>query len=479
MFKGMKLGFRGRLVLVLATSAGLGVTLLVTTFRPLLLSGTTEVRAERLLWSARLAAALAPTDSSSWEAWTEDLGSTLPGIRTFLIRTLPGEIGFAAICAEKKVTPSDATAAFLQGEALVEANEETPVAAWGALVRLSGNRGERALLGIFEKEPSLLVSKHLWNMWLLLVVMVFILVSISGYLVAYATLIRPLNKIVNEVGREFSGAPLSNDLKALRQAVIELTKKMKETSSRAERLRSELNRIREDFKGAQASLLRAEKLASVGQLAAGIAHEIGNPLGIVIGLSELLANEDTTADEVRKYAADIHAATMRVHGILKDLLAFARPAREEGAVADVSAVVDETIHLLMPQKRFKGVKVQVEKPEGVISAEIKPSQLQQILVNLLMNASDAMGGKGRIVVSIRTEDRYVLIDVIDEGPGVRPEDRERVFDPFYTTKPPGEGTGLGLAICAQIANAYGGEITVSDAPVKGACFTLRLWRVDI
>jgi len=119
--------------------------------------------------------------------------------------------------------------------------------------------------------------------------------------------------------------------------------------------------------------------------------------------------------------------------------------------------------------------VDLHVDEGQVLAEIKPSQLQQILVNLLLNAADAMKGRGRVTVRAAREDRMVSLSVRDEGPGIPDDDRERIFDPFFSTKPPGEGTGLGLPICAQIVEVYGGDIRVESAPGEGACFTLRLW----
>jgi signal transduction histidine kinase len=485
----VQIGVRGRLAIVLVTAASIAVTLLVVSFRPLVIPGLSRARGERLLWTARAAAAGAPHDSARWDAWAGELADAVPGVETFVLRIPPGQPGFSSECAEHGVALVDALEAYGRGEAIAatapdEADagegDRVPGTGWGALVRLTARSGERALLGVYEAGPAVLSAGSVWTFWLLLVAMAFVLVVVGGYLAAYGLLVRPIERVAATVRRASSpqreGADAAADFASLSAAATDLARQAREAASRSGRQAVELARIRQDFTGAQATLLRAEKLASVGQLAAGIAHEIGNPLGIVLGLSDVLRSGDTNDEDVRKYAADIHAATLRVHGILKDLLAFARPAREEGATADVPAVVEETVQLLRPQKRFKDVSLHVDPGAAPIVAEIKPSQLQQILVNLLLNAADAMGGRGRIEVAARVEDRYVLVDVTDQGPGVRAEDRDRIFDPFYTTKPPGEGTGLGLAICAQIADAYGGGITVESPDRGGARFTLRLWR---
>jgi len=216
----------------------------------------------------------------------------------------------------------------------------------------------------------------------------------------------------------------------------------------------------------------------VGQLAAGIAHEIGNPMGIALGMSEILKDGLPSAADERRFAGEIHGAILRVHGILRDLLNFARPAMEEGANADVRAALDAKVKLVRPHKTFGGITLDVQCDDVPLVAEIRPSQLQQILLNLLMNAADAMNGTGGIQVRAHVAGRWVLVDVKDGGPGIPDDVLPKIFDPFFSTKPPGEGTGLGLAICAQIAEVYGGDITVDGGLGRGATFTVRLWRAE-
>ena len=228
------------------------------------------------------------------------------------------------------------------------------------------------------------------------------------------------------------------DLPGLRDEIETLSKRLRDVHLRSERQSAELDRIRSDLKGAQATLLRAEKLASVGQLAAGVAHEIGNPLGVILGLSSLMKASPCTDDEVRRFAGEIEAATQRAHGIIRDLLSFARPSRVEGAESDVEQVLRATLQLLKPQKRFRDVIVDFRTVEGPLSAEIRGSQLQQVVLNLLLNAADAMGGRGTIAIRAWKDERSVYLEVEDGGPGIPPEILPRVFDPFFTTKPPGE-----------------------------------------
>ncbi|HOC99832.1 MAG TPA: ATP-binding protein, partial [Myxococcota bacterium] len=237
----------------------------------------------------------------------------------------------------------------------------------------------------------------------------------------------------------------------------------------------EISRMRNDLKGAQTTLIRAEKLASVGQLAAGVAHEIGNPVGIILGMSDVLRQGGSSPEEVQRFSDEIHKATMRVDQTIRELLTFARPVRDEGARADVRQVVESTVKLVQTHKSFRNVMVCIDIGEECPVAEIRPSQLQQVLLNLFLNAAAAMNGEGRIEVSCRCEDRRLSIAVRDFGPGIPEKDLQRIFDPFFTTKPPGEGTGLGLAMSSQIVEIYGGEIEAESRIGEGAVFTVKLW----
>jgi signal transduction histidine kinase len=213
----------------------------------------------------------------------------------------------------------------------------------------------------------------------------------------------------------------------------------------------------------------------VGQLAAGIAHEIGNPIGIALGLSEILRDGANDPAQTKEFAGQVHASILRVHGILRDLLDFARPSREEGARAEVKACLDGVRNLVRSHKKFGGIDLRTHLPADPLWVEIRPSQLQQVLLNLWMNAADAMDGRGVLTTTARREGRRIEIEVRDTGPGIPEEALARVFDPFFSTKPPGEGTGLGLAICAQILQVYGGDITAGNAPDRGAVFQVHLW----
>jgi signal transduction histidine kinase len=266
---------------------------------------------------------------------------------------------------------------------------------------------------------------------------------------------------------------------SLPRAALAFERVAAELSAERERLAAkvdELTRANGALAEARASLVRSEKLATVGRLAAGLAHEVGNPLGAVTGYAELArARVPPGADpELGDAIARIAAAAARIDRTLRDLLDFARPAAIALAPVDVGAVVDASLRLARVQPRFRAVEVEVGLAPGLPPALADEHHLAQVLVNLLLNAGDATAGAGHVRVDARAEDGALVLEVRDDGPGIAAADLPRLFDPFFTTKDPGDGTGLGLAIAHRIVEAFGGEIEASNAPGGGALFRLRL-----
>ncbi len=227
---------------------------------------------------------------------------------------------------------------------------------------------------------------------------------------------------------------------------------------------------------ARETLLRAEKLATVGRLAAGLAHEVGNPLGAIEGYVELARARlpPEPHPDLVDALARISAASQRIDRTVRDLLDFARPSTPVLAPIDLGAAVDASIRLARVQSRFKHVEVELELPQGLPRVQADEHHLSQVLLNLLLNAGDAMGGAGRVRLTGRApEDGRLILAVEDSGPGIADADLPRVFDPFFTTKDPGEGTGLGLAISHRIMESFGGEIAARNGERGGAVFELR------
>ena len=243
-----------------------------------------------------------------------------------------------------------------------------------------------------------------------------------------------------------------------------------------------------EWREAQDRIAQAEKLAAVGTLAAGVMHEINNPLATIAAAAEattIRALDEAEhlgafGVELRDVLSLIEAECHRCKRIVDSLLDLSRPKPAVRAPTDVNAVIDRVLFLLKHHSRFKKLTVDLalDRTAGTIvfgDAE----QLVQVFMALMLNAVDAMHEQGTIALRTRASGDEVIAEVIDEGEGIRRADLPKLFDPFYTTKPPGRGTGLGLAICYSIVAAHGGRIDVDSAPGQGSAFRIILPRSSV
>lgn len=232
------------------------------------------------------------------------------------------------------------------------------------------------------------------------------------------------------------------------------------------------------LRDAHDQLARSERLASVGRLASGVAHEVGNPLAAIMGFAEVLRDPDIPRDERIDLAGRIVRETARMHALLRELLDYARPVQNEIEPVRISEVVAAALSLVEHDPRWRGLRVEQDLAADLPPAAAGASQLVQVVVNLLLNAADAIGNSGRVGIFAHRSGDFLEACVSDSGPGVSPEIRERIFEPFVTSKAAGQGTGLGLAICQAIVESYGGSIALANKPGWGATFVIRLniWR---
>jgi two-component system NtrC family sensor kinase len=222
----------------------------------------------------------------------------------------------------------------------------------------------------------------------------------------------------------------------------------------------------------QSALARGDRLATVGTMSASVAHEVNNPLTTVLGYAQLML-EDKPDDHPDRAGLELIAAeAARMKVIVAGLLDYARVERDERArgPADLAAVLRRVTALLEPQLRRARVALALDVPAELPEAAASPHALQQVLVNLIQNAAQAMPAGGTARVVVRADDGALVVRVSDEGPGVDAADRARIFEPFFTTKDAGAGTGLGLAVCKRLASEWGGAIELSDEEQRGATF---------
>jgi signal transduction histidine kinase len=231
----------------------------------------------------------------------------------------------------------------------------------------------------------------------------------------------------------------------------------------------------DNLKRLQTQFVQSEKLASIGQLVGGAAHEINNPLTAILGYSELLADDPMIGEKTRALAEKIREQARRTRGLVNNLLSFARQAPSEmRASLDVNTIVTTSAQFRRFDLRGQNIRIEVQTGAGIPEVRADMNQLLQVFTNIINNAVYAMQESGGGVLTVRTmfEKGNVIILFSDTGPGMR--DPNLVFDPFYTTKPVGKGTGLGLSICYGLVRDQGGQISCYNRPEGGATFRIEL-----
>jgi signal transduction histidine kinase len=230
----------------------------------------------------------------------------------------------------------------------------------------------------------------------------------------------------------------------------------------------------ENVKRLQTHFVQSEKLASLGQLAAGAAHEINNPLTAILGYSDLLVSEHPAQTRAHSLGEKIRDQARRTKDLVTNLLSFARQVPVEKQLLDLNTVLTGAVQLRNLDLREKNIRIELESRSVLPAVRGDPNQLLQVFYHLISNAVDAMETSGGGVLLIRTlrEKGSVVIEFSDTGPGM--EEPEKVFDPFYTTKPVGKGTGLGLSICYGVMQEHGGRITGFNRAEGGCTFRLEL-----
>ncbi|MGD2086917.1 MAG: cache domain-containing protein [Candidatus Aminicenantes bacterium] len=221
---------------------------------------------------------------------------------------------------------------------------------------------------------------------------------------------------------------------------------------------------------------RSERLAMIGQLAAGVAHEINNPLGSIIIFSHLLLEEPEIKDLARENLEKIVKESMRCKDIVKGLLDFARQTEPEVRLADINEVLKSTLCLVEKQTLFQNIQITTRNNPDLPLVEIDTTQVQQVIMNIIINAAEAMEGQGELLTTTRLsqDNRFVEVEFTDSGCGISQGNLKRLFEPFYTTKEVGHGTGLGLAISYGIIEKHQGSIKVRSVPGKGTTFIIQL-----
>ncbi len=372
----------------------------------------------------------------------------------------------------------------------------------------------RLTLSLAPDYERLSRSSHMFFAYFLLD---FLLLLGLGSFLLSRLIVLPMRRLLSATERIAAGdlncrvpVPGSEEIAHLAEAFNGMVEALRRKKVEVEAHIHSLERINSELEIAREETIRSEKMASIGLLAAGTAHEIGTPLSAIMGYAGILRDEMGEDEEKSDYLRRIQDEAGRIDRIVRGLLDYARTAPVEPEEVDVAALLGETLDMLERQGIFRNI---------VVSASFDPSsspvfadrhELQQVFTNLCINARDAMPNGGTLTVGTfldnstpeekcgnreksirgrRRDDfrgafraaiqpgfgcRYLRVEVSDTGAGIAPENIERIFDPFFTTKEPGKGTGLGLAVTARIVDSLGGRITVESVPAVGTTFTLWL-----
>jgi two-component system, NtrC family, sensor kinase len=229
-------------------------------------------------------------------------------------------------------------------------------------------------------------------------------------------------------------------------------------------------------KSLERQLLRSEKLASLGKLAAGIAHEINQPLTGVLTFAHLLKKKFQNDDPTRKDLEVIVRETTRIRGIVQGVLDFARETHMQKEPRRIEQILDQTLEIIIHQQKFFGINLTKEYDDSIPEVVIDSNLMEQVFMNIILNAVDSMKGSGTLTVKTRKASNWVEVDFVDSGYGIPEQILDKIFDPFFTTKDSTEGTGmgLGLAVSYGIVKNHNGDIAVTSRPGSGTTFTVRL-----
>ena len=229
-------------------------------------------------------------------------------------------------------------------------------------------------------------------------------------------------------------------------------------------------------KASEPKRLEVERLASLGRLSAGLAHEINNPLGLILGYTQLMLKETKPGDQFHEDLKIVEKHARNCKKIVEDLMKFSRSTETLKTLANLSDLADEVLCAIEPRLMTKKVRIVRRFAAALPLVNVDPKKIRQVLENILLNAEQSIEGEGTITVSTSYDERrgLAVVSIRDTGAGIPPEIIDKIFDPFFTTRPTGKGAGLGLAVSHGIIRDHGGEIRVKIGPGKGSTFTILL-----
>jgi signal transduction histidine kinase len=322
------------------------------------------------------------------------------------------------------------------------------------------------------------------------------ILTLIGFFRLSKVYLEPINRLVG-MAEDYQGAdgvffPVrkqDNELSKLSKALNVMIHRISEDKKALQSAVDSLEKTNLELKKAQGEIIRAEKLASIGRLSSGIAHEIGNPIGIVTGYLDLLKQENISDHEKKDFILRITKEIDRMDTVIRQLLDLSRPSSAETKTVSAHEIIDDIAKVLSVQPLMSHVHILLSLNAKNDKVKADSNQLRQVFLNLAINAADAIAAReerqeGELVIKteIDTNDssqdtdgsQKLKIMFIDDGSGIASEYLNNIFDPFFTTKEPGKGTGLGLSVCFMIIESIGGSIIAESETGEGTTMTIRL-----
>ncbi len=352
---------------------------------------------------------------------------------------------------------------------------------------------EQKIIGFIEADTSLALldeAKLKQGLALTAYVIIFVVaISVSLGLILYKIVSKPVSELTHGMDKIATGdfnysVPIKSkdEMGTLARTFNSMIKDIKAARDQKEvwtqTLETEIAKKTEEIQKTHAGLVQTEKLASLGRMAAGVAHEINNPLTGVVTFAYLMKKNVSPDSQEAKDLNVIIEQAERCSKIIKNLLVFARAAPAEKGKISINKVLAQTIYMVQNQEKFNNIKFEIKMDESDFTTLGDASQFQQIFLNMIINAADAMNERGTMTIATRklgVDDKpFVEIEFTDTGGGIPEETLGKLFEPFFTTKPVGKGTGLGLSVSHGIVKHYGGQIDVKSTIGKGTTFFVKL-----
>lgn len=307
-----------------------------------------------------------------------------------------------------------------------------------------------------------------WRKYLVFSVISALVPNLLLVLLIVRTISRPLQRITlaavqvteGEYGTEVDLRRSNDEIGLLAQSFNEMSRKMSSDIEQMQKLNEQLT--------------RTEKLAAMGTLAAGVAHEVNNPLASISSLIQMMQTKENLDEETKEKLKLISEQIQRITQVTRDMMDFARVRPAAKSAVDINALIETSLRLASFDKAFQKLKLVKDLAENLPKVFADGDQLQQVFLNLLLNARDAMPEGGNLNISTSNGENELQIEISDNGTGIDEANRKKIFDPFFTTKQAGKGTGLGLAVCYGIVTAHGGRIEVLEKEPNGTSFIITL-----